>query len=307
MPRESIRCVGFIGLGVMGEPMCRNLARKLGETSAERLLVHDVSSAPVERLAAEGAEQAEGLAGLARAADLVLLSLPGGPEVEAVVAGEGGLAEAVRPGTILVDLSTTPVDLTRTLAARLKDKGVTLVDAPVARTRAAAEAGTLAIMLGGEADALDAVEPFLRTMASDMVRCGGPGAGQTVKILNNMVLFETVLALSEALAIAERSGLDGAVLFEALSNGSADSFALRNHGMKAVLPGEFPRRAFSVAYASKDLAYALDLARSVGLSPAGALSVKAAFERARAAGHGDDYWPVISRVVDDASPADGGK
>lgn len=302
MSRDRIRTVGFIGLGVMGEPICRNLARKLGDTGAERLLVHDLSPDPVERLVAEGAQRAPDLQALVRVADLVLMSLPGEPEVEAVVLGDGGLAEAVRPGTIVVDLSTTPVGLTRSLAARLKRSDVDLVDAPVARTRAAAEAGTLAIMLGGEPAALDAVVPFLATAATDIARCGGSGCGQMVKILNNMVLFETVHALAEALAIARRGGLDGTILFEALANGSADSFALRNHGMKAVLPGDFPRRAFSVAYAAKDLDYALDLAEAAGVPAPGAEAVRDAFRRAAAAGFADDYWPVISQVVGGPAP-----
>jgi len=121
------------------------------------------------------------------------------------------------------------------------------------------------------------------------------------KILNNMVLFETVLALSEARAIATKAGFDAGIIFEALTKGSGDSFALRNHGMKAMLPGEFPTRAFSVHYARKDLAYALAMARDLGLPMPGAQAVDEWFGRAIDAGHGDQYWPVISRLLDDSA------
>ncbi|MET1537010.1 NAD(P)-dependent oxidoreductase, partial [Burkholderia sola] len=181
----------------------------------------------------------------------------------------GGLLESARAGQTLVDLSTSPVDTTRALAAEFQARGVRFADAPVARTRAAAEAGTLAVMVGAEPTLFEALRPLIATFASDIALCGPVGCGQVLKILNNMVLFETVVAFSEAKAIAEKAGVDPAVLFDTLSKGSADSFALRNHGMKAVLPGEFPERAFSVRYARKDLTYALQLAREAGVDARG--------------------------------------
>ena len=177
---------------------------------------------------------------------------------------------STRPGQIVVDLGTSPVDSTRALAAEFAQRGATFIDAPVARTRAAAEAGTLAVMVGSDAQVFERVRPLIATFASDITHCGPVGCGQVVKILNNMVLFETVVAISEAKAIGERAGVDPALLFHALSKGSADSFALRNHGLKAVLPGEFPERAFSVEYARKDLAYALQLASETGVDARGA-------------------------------------
>jgi len=136
------------------------------------------------------------------------------------------------------------------------------------------------------------------TFASEITLCGGVGSGQVVKILNNMVLFETVLALSEARAIARRSGVDVQVLLETFTRGSADSFALRNHGLKAILPGDFPERAFSVEYARKDLRYALSLAAQTGVQALGAENVEHWFAEAIKARHADRYFPVISRVVD---------
>jgi 3-hydroxyisobutyrate dehydrogenase-like beta-hydroxyacid dehydrogenase len=197
---------------------------------------------------------------------------------------------------VVVDLSTTSVDVTRALAAAFAERGMTFIDSPVARTRAAAEAGTLSVMVGAAPEVFERVKPLIATFASDIALCGPVGCGQVVKILNNMVLFEAVAALSEAKAIGERAGVDVKTLFDTLSKGSADSFALRNHGMKAVLPGEFPLRAFSVEYARKDLRYALKLAQECGVDAAGARHVDTLFQRASDAGTQHQYWPVISKL-----------
>lgn len=284
--------IGFVGLGVMGEPMCRNIAIKSGRT----VRASDLAKAPVERLAAFGVLPAD-LATIAASSDVVLLSLPGGPELETVCRGEKGLLAAMRAGATVVDLGTSPVALTRRLATDFAARGVFYADAPVARTREAAEKGTLSIMVGGTAETYARIEPLLACCASDITHCGEVGAGQTVKILNNMVLIQTVVALSEALALARRAGVDGAVAFGTLAKGSADSFALRNHGMKAVLPGIFPERAFSAEYALKDLACALELAAEAGLDLPGAQVADGLLRKAIAAGDGAAYWPVISRRI----------
>ena len=182
-------------------------------------------------------------------------------------------------------------------AAEFAAKGAGYVDAPVARTRAAAEAGTLAVMVGADAATFERVRPLIATFATDIAHCGPVGCGQVLKILNNMLLFQHVVALAEAKAIGERMGVDARVLFDALASGSADSFALRNHGMKAVLPGEFPLRAFSVQYARKDLRYGLQLGADAGVPLDNAQRVDGLFTSAIDAGFGDQYWPVVSRLV----------
>jgi 3-hydroxyisobutyrate dehydrogenase-like beta-hydroxyacid dehydrogenase len=286
--------LGFVGLGVMGEPMCRNLARKSGR----RIAGFDLDPAALERLRPDGVTPARSPREVVEQAEVIFLSLPGGAEVEAVCGGEEGIIALARAGQTVVDLGTSPVSLARTLAARLGAKGVAFADAPVARTRAAAIAGTLSLMVGAEEPTYRRIEPLLATMASDITHCGGPGAGQVVKILNNMVLAQTVVALAEALAAARRSGVDGRVLFDALAKGSADSFALRNHGMKAMLPGEFPLRTFSAEYMLKDVGYALTVARDAGLELRGADVVRTLLEETIAAGHGKAYWPALYEVVD---------
>jgi 3-hydroxyisobutyrate dehydrogenase-like beta-hydroxyacid dehydrogenase len=276
-----MEAIGFIGLGVMGEPMCRNLARKSGRT----LVAWDLRPEIPGRLAADGVVAARSLEELAEKAELVFLSLPGEAEILQVVKG-------LQRNTV-VDCSTAPVSLARELSQRLE-----FADAPVARTRQAAVDGTLSMMVGAS-DALFArIEPLLRCMASDVTHCGPPGAGQAVKLLNNLVLSMTVMALAEALAVAKASGaVDPRILFEALAKGSADSFALRNHGMKALLPETHPEKAFPVTYMMKDLGYALELARSAGLDLLGAGSAMELLSKTKQMGLGEAYHTAIIEAV----------
>jgi len=287
--------IGFIGVGTMGEPMCRNLARKSGL----EVLAADRDEAPLDRLAADGVKRAT-IDDIAESCRTVLLSLPGGKEVEEVCLGPSGLVSRARLGWTVIDLSTAPVSLARRLYAEFEGKAAAFADAPVARTRQAAIDGTLSIMVGGTRDCFDRIEPLLRHMASEVTYCGEAGSGQSVKILNNMILFQTGVALAEALAIARAHGVDGKVLFDTLTKGSADSFALRNHGMKAMLPGVFPERAFSTKYALKDLSYAIQMAEERGVPALGADVVRELMERAVELGHGEEYWPVLLRAIEDA-------
>lgn len=285
--------IGFIGLGVMGEPICRHIASKSGK----EVRAYDVRPEPLERLKAQGVKPAESVREVAEKSEVVFLSLPGAVQVKEVCVGRASLLIHQRPGTYVVDLSTTPVALTRDLAARFSARGIHFLDAPVARTRAAAEEGKLSVMVGCKENHLPRVKPYLDCFAAEVTRCGPPGAGQAMKLINNMVLFQNVLAVAEALAVIRKLGLDPQKALETLSKGSADSFALRNHGMKAMLPNEFPENAFPVEYALKDLSYALELAKMVKIELTGLKSVKAALEKAAAAGHTAEYFPVISKLV----------
>ena len=290
---SAAKVIGFIGLGVMGEPICRNLARKSGAT----VIAFDLDAAPLERLAADGVQRVASVAEVMRRCDVLFLSLPSGEVVAKMCREADGLLANARTGQTVVDLSTSPVETTRELEREFVAKQVTFIDAPVARTRAAAEAGTLSVMVGASPEAFARIRPLIATFAADIALCGPVGCGQVLKIMNNMVLFETVMAISEAKAIGEKAGVDPKVLFDTLSTGSADSFALRNHGMKAVLPGLFPERAFSVRYARKDLKYALELASKTGVDARGARTVDAWFDQAIEAGLGDKYYPVISQLI----------
>jgi 3-hydroxyisobutyrate dehydrogenase-like beta-hydroxyacid dehydrogenase len=285
--------IGFIGLGVMGEPMCRNLASKSGAP----VFGFDRDDAPLQRLEAVGVKRAASLGELAKQCDVIFMALPSGKHVQAVCEGDDGLLRHAASRHTIVDLGTSPVEASRELAKRFAAKGARYADAPIARTRQAAEAGTLSVMVGADAAVFASLRPLIATFATDITHCGAVGAGQVVKILNNMVLMQTVVALGEALETAKRAGLDAGLLFETLAKGSADSFALRNHGMKAMLPDVFPERAFSTEYARKDIAYALDLGQSVNLKLEGAELADKLLGRAIDAGFGDLYWPVLARVI----------
>jgi 3-hydroxyisobutyrate dehydrogenase-like beta-hydroxyacid dehydrogenase len=288
------KTVGFIGLGVMGEPICRNLVKKSGR----RVLAFDLSAEPLMRLRAEGAEIAASVADVVRQSDLLFLCLPSAKHVRAVFEGDG-ILENIRSGQVVVDLGTSSVGQTRDFARQLLAKGAVWADAPIARTRQAAQDGTLSVMVGTTPALYADLEPLIRCFATDVTLCGDVGAGQVTKILNNMVLFETVNALAEAVAVARRNGVDPKLLLDTLSKGSADSFALRNHGMKAIVPGNFPERAFSTEYALKDLSYALELAADAGLKIRGAELIGTVLQEAIDAGSGDNYFPVIAKHLGD--------
>jgi len=285
--------IGFIGVGVMGEPMCHHLAVK----SKAAVLACDRDPEPLRRLAQDGVQQASADE-IARQADLIFLSLPSGEVVEQVMFGTGGLLEQLRAGQVVVDLSTSPYETALKLSRALGERGVRFADAPVMRTRVAAQAGTLAVPVGADEETYAQVEPYIRCFASDVLHAGPAGSGQVVKILNNMVVYETVLALAEARAVAARVGMAPDKLFAAFAAGSADSFALRNQGMKAIAPQQFPEKAFPVTYARKDLLYAVALAEQVGVDATGAKNLVACFDEAIAAGWGDKYAPAISLVFE---------
>jgi 3-hydroxyisobutyrate dehydrogenase len=286
--------IGFIGLGVMGEPMCRNLIKKSGAA----VVAFDLAPEPLARLRADGAAIAGSVREAVAGSDVVFLCLPGGKQLREVFEADQGVLASAHAGQTIVDLGTSPVALVREIADRLAAIGAAFADAPIARTREAAQKGTLSVMVGADRAVFEKIEPLIRCFASDVTHCGAVGAGQVVKILNNMVLFQTVNALAEALAIGRRSGVDPALLFETFSKGSADSFALRNHGMKAMVPRAFPERAFSTEYALKDTSYALALAREVGVEARGAEVVESILQQTIARGLGDAYYPALLEVVD---------
>ena len=285
--------IGFIGLGVMGEPICRNLVRKSGAA----VVAFDLSQEPLTRLHAEGAAMAGSVAEVIGKSEIVFQCLPSAKHARGVFEGDG-ILKHIRSGQIVVDLGTSSVNQTRDFARQLAAKGALWADAPIARTRQAAQEGTLSVMVGASPQLFASLEPLIRCFATDVTLCGGIGSGQVTKILNNMVLFQTVNALAEAVAVARRNGVDPALLLDTLSKGSADSFALRNHGLKAIVPGNFPERAFSTQYALKDLSYALELADDAGVKIRGAELIGKVLLEAIDAGSGGAYFPVIAKHID---------
>ena len=168
------------------------------------------------------------------------MCLPAEPQVRAECTEEGGILEFVRPGQTIIDITTATANIEREMVKLFADKSVDYADAPVARGVSAAEDGTLSIMVGATNDVFERIKPILETMGTDITLCGGVGTGQVVKLMNNMILVMNVSALAEALAIGTRAGVDGELLFKTLSHGSADSFALRKHGMQYMAKSNFP-------------------------------------------------------------------
>ena len=289
-PLRPLATLGFIGLGVMGEPMCGHLARRFGRP----VLAHDRRPEPLARLAANGVTAAPADE-IARRADLILLSLPDGRAVESVLAE---IEPHLQPGQCVVDTSTSPVALTRAIGARLAAHGIGFADAPVARTREAAARGELSIMVGASDAVFGHIRPVLETMGTDVTHCGPVGTGQVVKILNNMLVFQNTAALAEAIALGRRHGVPPELLLPTIAKGSGDSFVLRSHGMKSMVPRVFPERAFSTRYAMKDLSYALELAQEAGVLVPGAELTMQRLRAAEAAGYGDAYHPVVLEVID---------
>ncbi len=288
--------IGFIGLGVMGGPMCANMARK----HPGRVVAFDLDPGAAAILADTKAEVADSTEALATASGTVFLSLPGGRQVEAVCAA---IAPHLARGSTVVDLSTTSVEVARAMEAMLAPFGIAFTDAPVARTREAAQRGELSIMVGAP-DALYAqIRPMLDMIASDVTHGGLVGTGQVLKLVNNMLVFEHVAALAEMMVVAERAGVAPEVLLDAVSKGSGDSFVLRNHGRKAMLPRSFPDRAFPAEYVLKDIGYVLELARATGVPVQAAELTQRTYQEVVAGGLGGRYFPVVLELIERRSGA----
>lgn len=292
--QQQAPTIGFIGLGVMGGPMCRNVAAK----HPAPVHAFDLNPAALRGAVEAGARDGGSVAAVAAAADIVFLSLPGGGQVEQVCFGADGIAGVARRGSIVVDLSTTSVAEARAVGARLAAVGIAFADAPVARTREAAQAGTLSIMVGADPALFARIEPLLRYMGSDVTLCGDTGCGQVVKLINNTLVFEHVAALAEMMVVGQRAGVAPETLLQAVSKGSGDSFVLRNHGMKAMLPRKFPDKSFPPEYVLKDLGYTIELARSCGVQPKLPAVAEGYYRAAVERGLGGRYFPTIIELID---------
>jgi 3-hydroxyisobutyrate dehydrogenase len=205
------------------------------------------------------------------------------------------MIQNVKKEQFIIDMSTSQPDLMVELEKEAKNRKAYFADAPIARTRQAAVDGTLAIMVGSEKEVFQKILPVLEYMGQDIMFCGKAGSGQLTKILNNMILFETVVALSEAANIAENYGMNVESLFNNITKCSGDSFALRNHGLKSISQDNFPTQAFSSEYALKDLSYALELGRNLNLKLPGAVTTEKLLKISIQNGDKDSYFPALKK------------
>jgi len=291
---STVNAVGFIGLGVMGGAMCRNLVKKCGKT----VVGYDTRPEMLAALADDGVEPAASIADLVGRVDIIFLCLPGEPEVRKVCFDAGGVVDSIQAGQTLVDTSTVTPSLGREVAAAVAEKSADFADAPIARARFAAIDGTLSIMVGGDKAVLERIRPYLDCMGTDITHCGGVGTGQVMKLMNNMVVFENLNAVAEAVTIAKKSGIEPQLFLETLAKGSGDSFVCRNHGLKSMAIDDHPEGAFPVTYAIKDVSYALKLAEETGVDAKGAKLTVERLKEADAAGYGKNYSTVIQRIIE---------
>lgn len=250
--------IGFMGLGIMGKPMARNLLK-----AGYSLVVHNRSRAAVDELSREGATVATSPQEVAAQSDVVITMLPDSPDVELVYAGEQGVFVRVKPQTLLIDMSSISPVVARKLAAEAERRGCDLLDAPVSGGEAGAISATLSIMIGGKANAVERAMAIFQALGKNIVHVGDAGAGQVTKAANQMVVGTTLAIVSEALVLAAKAGVDPAKVRQALLGGFAQSKILEAHGQK-MLERNF-RPGFRIRLHEKDMKIALAAGSEYGV------------------------------------------
>lgn len=290
--------IGFIGIGVMGRHMARNLAR-----AGHDVAVHDVRPEALEGIAGPGLRVAASIADAVREADVAITMLPDTPQAQEVLLGPGGVLEAGIRGRLVVDMSTISASATRAMATRLAERGIDMLDAPVSGGPAGAEGASLSIMVGGDAAAFERALPVLRAMGKTIVHVGASGAGQTVKMCNQLVCAINLMGVCEALALGREAGLDLGKLREVLQGGAAGSWMMQNLAPKMI--ARDASAGFRIDLKLKDLRLVNEAAFEMGVPlPATALATQLYLE-ARAHGEGSNGNQALYRVYDRLSDQEG--
>jgi 2-hydroxy-3-oxopropionate reductase len=250
--------IGFIGLGIMGKPMARNLLK-----AGYSLVIHNRSRAAVDELSKEGAGVATKSQEVASRSEVVITMLPDSPDVELVYAGENGIFAGLKSGTLLIDMSSISPVVARKLAADAEKRGSDMLDAPVSGGEAGAVSATLSIMIGGKTSAVERAMPIFQTLGKNIVHVGDAGAGQVTKAANQMVVGTTIAIVGEALVLAAKAGVDPAKVRQALLGGFAQSKILEAHGQK-MLDRNF-KPGFRIRLHEKDLKIALAAGSEYGV------------------------------------------
>jgi 3-hydroxyisobutyrate dehydrogenase len=285
--------IGFIGLGAMGLPMCKNVIKNGYPVTA-----YDLVSERLDTLGAFGAAHAGSPRDVAARSDIIITMVPSSPHAREAILGKEGVIQGVKAGSIVIDMSTIDPVTTRDIAEKLAEKAVKMLDAPVVRGVRGATQGTLAIYVGGEPEVFEMCKPLLSTMGTDIEYCGGSGAGETVKIINNLIIAVSVCSLSEALVLGVKAGVKPDVLYSTLSKGSADSFVLRNHVKNFMMEGKFEEGVFPVDYIMKDLDLVMATAEKYHIPQYFGSLAYQTYELARASGYSKQYYPVVIKVLE---------
>jgi 2-hydroxy-3-oxopropionate reductase len=287
--------VGFIGLGIMGRPMAKNLM-----DAGYELFVHNRSPEKAEELAEEGNATAAGSPReVAEACDIVITMLPDSPDVEAVVAGEGGILEGLRDGALLVDMSTISPVVTEELAEKIREKGASMLDAPVSGGDVGAIEGALSIMVGGSQQDFERARPLFDVMGKVATHVGPIGAGQVVKACNQIVVALTIEAVSEALVLGSKGGVAPEKLVEALSGGLAGSAVMEAKKEKFFSHDFEP--GFRIELHHKDLGIALAAGREYGVALPVTAIVDQMLEASKAKGRGDRDHSALLNLLEEAA------
>jgi 2-hydroxy-3-oxopropionate reductase len=267
--------LGFIGLGIMGNPMARHLL-----AGGNRVYVFNRSPGPVAALREKGAVACTGAKEVAERTDVIFIMVPDTPDVEKVLFGPDGVAEGLRKGAVVVDMSSISPIETKIFARRLEAMGAEMLDAPVSGGQIGAENGTLSIMVGGKPEIFDRVRPFFELMGKNIVHIGPNGDGQTCKVANQIVVALTIEAVGEALLLASKAGADPSRVREALLGGFAQSRILEVHGERMIKRTFQP--GFRIGLHQKDLNLALQTARAIGVSLPGTALAQELFNAVKA-------------------------
>ncbi len=288
--------VGFIGLGLMGKPMALNLLKKGFAVTA-----HSRSQAPVDEVVTAGASRASTPAEVASRSDVIITMVPDAPDVRLVLEGPHGVFETIAAGSVIIDMSTIAPAAARELAASAAGRGVAMLDAPVSGGEIGAVSGTLSIMVGGDGATLERVRPILAAMGNPdrIVHIGPAGAGQVCKACNQICIGGALAAVSEAFAIAFKSGIDPARVREALLGGFASSRVLEVHGERIITQNYVP--GFKTKLYHKDLGIVMQTVHELGVPAHVAAAVEQYVSAQMAAGAGDDDYSSMARVVLDAA------
>jgi 2-hydroxy-3-oxopropionate reductase len=279
--------IGFIGLGIMGKPMAMNLIK-----AGYSLTVYDTRREPIKEVVAAGAQEGKSSKDVAAKSEVVITMLPNSPDVKKAVLGENGVLEGAKPGTILVDMSSIAPLVSQEVEAEVRKKGVEMLDAPVSGGEPKAIDGTLSIMVGGKQEVFDQVEDILKVMGASAVLVGDIGSGNTTKLANQIIVALNIAAMSEAMVLATKAGVDPEKVFQAIRGGLAGSTVL-NAKMPLALEGNF-KPGFRIELHIKDLANALDTAHELGVPVPLASGVMEIMQALKVDGKaGDDHGGII--------------
>ena len=291
MTQTSRAPVGFIGLGIMGGPMAGHVLK-----GGHPLTVCNRTRAKTADLAARGAVVAGTPAEVAARSEIIITMVSDTPDVEQVVAGPRGIVEGIRPGSVVVDMSTIAPRMERRLDEMLRSRGCTLLDAPVSGGDVGARNATLAIMAGGDRQAFERVRPVFELMGRTLTYCGPSGSGQIAKLCNQILISLTLLGASEALVFARKNGLDPEVMIQAVSGGAAQSWQLTNLGPRIIKRDFAP--GFMVDLVQKDLRLVLEASVPAGVSLPATGLVHQLFGAAQAHGEGREGTQSLAKVLE---------